>query len=159
VRVSNNDILQGFGTVEWAGRYEILSHNPLIIADGAHNVDSIKRVIEATHFVFPGKKIHLLFGTSIGKDVEGMLRVLIPECDTCVFTQSVHPKSMPLDMLVQLAQQMGYPAHAKMPVEQALRKALQDISEDDLLLCTGSLFIAAAVRDIWYQVMKEMQDE
>ncbi|RQV98596.1 hypothetical protein EH221_01645, partial [bacterium] len=159
LQISDSAIIQGFRTVKWPGRYEILSYAPLIIVDGAHNVDSIERVIETTRLVFPEKKIHLLYGTSTGKDVEGMLRVLFPECETCVFTQSTHPKSMAVDILVQLAQQMEYPASVKTPVEQALRKALQDISDDGLLLCTGSLFIAAAVRDIWKEVMKEMQDE
>ena len=94
--------------VHWPARFEIISKKPLIIIDGAHNADSIRRVIETIRLLYPDHNVHLLFGVSVGKDINGMLPQLLPTVKSCVFTRSSHPKSMDPSALVQLAQHMGF---------------------------------------------------
>ena len=50
-RISDGDIVDGFADIRWPGRMEELGRRPLIIADGAHNGDSARRLREALHEV------------------------------------------------------------------------------------------------------------
>ena len=46
--------------------------SPTLIFDGAHNRSSIRALITMISEMFPNRRLLLIFGTSIGKDVEGM---------------------------------------------------------------------------------------
>lgn len=154
ILIDQQAVLTGFHTVDWPARFEIISEQPPIIVDGAHNVDSIRRVLEIMHVVFPEDKLHVLFGVSKGKDAEGMLKLLLPESTSVVFSKSTHPKSVEPSALVQLANQFGFPVEQAPTMEEALRKALDALDDQSVLLCTGSLFIAAAARDVWKSINK-----
>jgi dihydrofolate synthase/folylpolyglutamate synthase len=91
-KIPISEIQKGFSTVNWPARFEVISTNPLVIADGAHNVDSMGRVLETLQLVVPLKKPHFLFGVSKGKDVEGMLRLLLPETTTISHDKIYPPK-------------------------------------------------------------------
>ncbi|MHB0874655.1 MAG: bifunctional folylpolyglutamate synthase/dihydrofolate synthase [Anaerolineae bacterium] len=55
--LDHDSLRQGLAAVAWPGRLEVLSHHPLVIVDGAHNVDSMGKLLAALrrHFAFgPG---------------------------------------------------------------------------------------------------------
>ena len=116
------------------------------------------RVIETLKRIAPQKKLHLIFGASKGKDVEGMLRLLLPETTTTVMTRSTHPKSMEPVALVQLADHLGYSCQSTLKVEEALENLVKELGNDGVLLCTGSLFIAAAVKDVWKTLKSDVKE-
>jgi dihydrofolate synthase / folylpolyglutamate synthase len=147
--IDQESILSGIAKVQWMARYEFLSHEPTVVIDGAHNVDSIKRLVETVKLTLPNKRIVLLFGASKGKDLPGMLSQLLPLCEHVIFSKSEHPKASEPEVLVELAQSLGYKTQALTPVEEALKAALSLINENTALLGTGSLFFAAAIKDIW----------
>jgi folylpolyglutamate synthase/dihydropteroate synthase len=86
----------------------------------------------------------------------------MPRVSMVIATQSVHPRAMLAARLVEIAQQFGLPAEAVVPVEKALPAALKAAEAIKaaaaikntgkgraVVLAAGSLFVAAAVRDIW----------
>lgn len=156
--ISESAIKIGFSTVEWPARFEIVSMKPYIVVDGAHNKDSVVRVIETVRLVAPRMKLNLIFGVSVGKDVAGMLKVLLPESNRTIMSRSTHPKSMQPGALVQLAEDLGYLTQTANTVEDALEYMVKRLGDEDVLLCTGSLFIAAAVRDIWKTMKSETKE-
>ena len=149
IEIDEVSISTGFAGVEWMARFEILSHEPTVVIDGAHNVDSIKRLIETVKLTLPNKRIVLLFGASKGKDLPGMLSQLLPLCEHVIFSRSEHPKASEPEVLVELAQSLGYVSQAFKTVEEALNAGLLLMDENKVLLGTGSLFFAAAIKDIW----------
>ena len=149
LQISIENIQEGFSTVKWPARFEILSKDPYIVIDGAHNADSIRHLMETVQSIFPERKVHVLFGVSMGKDIEKMLAELLPNVDTCLFTRSVHPRSTEPQGLVQLAGKLGYRTSYEPTAEEALLRVVQQTDENSIVLCTGSLFIAAAIRSIW----------
>jgi folylpolyglutamate synthase/dihydropteroate synthase len=56
---------------------------------------------------------------------------------------------MEAERLVELAHQFGRPAGIVPDVGDALNEALRLASGDDLVLVTGSIFIAAGAREAW----------
>jgi dihydrofolate synthase/folylpolyglutamate synthase len=79
-----------------------------------------------------------------------MFEELIPRVRRVVATQSVHPRAMDAQLIVDTAHHFGCQAQAVMPVEKALETALDLANhEEAVVVAAGSLFIAAAVRAIW----------
>ena len=144
------DIYRGFSKVFWPGRFEIISKKPLIIIDSAHNRESALRLRNAIDDYFPGIPKVLVFGASEDKDIHGMLVELIPRVKTIVATMSKHPRAVQPDVIVNYALQFGVRGYKTNSIEEGLEKAISLAGDEALILVTGSLFVAGAVRDVWF---------
>ncbi|HEX2979399.1 MAG TPA: cyanophycin synthetase, partial [Anaerolineaceae bacterium] len=149
LRISTEAIQKGFAGVEWPGRFEVMNRDPLLIVDSAHNPDSAAKLRQALDDYLPGMPVILLFGASEDKDVWGMFQELIPRVERVIATQSVHPRAMEAEKIVELAQRLGCPAKAVLPFEAALQTALSEAGGRSAVIAAGSLFIAAAARHAW----------
>ena len=139
---------KGFAEVEWPGRMEILQRNPPVIIDSAHNRYSALRLRQAMDDYFPGFPILLVFGASEDKDISGMYQELLPRVRRVITTQSIHPRAIDAEKLVELAHQLGRSAEAITPIEKALETAIQEAGKETVILITGSVFVAAAAKEI-----------
>jgi dihydrofolate synthase/folylpolyglutamate synthase len=147
--LSSQAIQQGFSNTEWPGRFELLSHAPILIVDCAHNRESAARLRETMMEYFPDRRVTLIFGASEDKDITGMLAELAPVTRQIILTRSFHPRAAEPDILAQQAQEIGLPARIVAEVADALESALQSPGDDRMILATGSIFIATAVREAW----------
>jgi len=152
--IQESDLKTGYATVNWPARFEILRNNPPVIVDSAHNRDSALKLQRTLKDFLPGTPFILVFGASEDKDVEGMFAELLPEMVQVIATQSVHPRAMDADEIVKIAEKFGIPAKAIKNVTDAVNTALDTAGNTCGILATGSLFIAAAVRDYWFSIKK-----
>ena len=60
-------VKEGLFAARWAARFEIISKNPLIIFDGAHNPQGICSAVESIHRYFD-QKVYVLTGVLRDKD-------------------------------------------------------------------------------------------
>jgi dihydrofolate synthase/folylpolyglutamate synthase len=136
--------------LRWPARVEIVSDRPTIVIDAAHNVASIQALVATLEECLHAKLRHLIFATTLEKDVAGMLAELLPRFDQVYFTRySNNPRSVPVEELLAIASAQGathFSAHASLAEAwQAVQKA----TEPDSLICvTGSFFIAAEMREM-----------
>jgi dihydrofolate synthase / folylpolyglutamate synthase len=151
--ISEGGIRQGFASVEWPGRFEILQRNPPVVIDSAHNRDSALKLRLALDDYFPGYPIIMVYGASEDKDIHGMFAELLPRVSRVVATRSIHPRAADPEKLVELAHQFGVPARVVENVEAALEEALWLAEGEAVVLVTGSIFVAAGARQAWV-VMK-----
>jgi dihydrofolate synthase/folylpolyglutamate synthase len=135
----------------WPARFEILSRDPAVVVDGAHNVDSAKKLRQTLADYFPGRELALIFGVSLDKDVAGMLRQLLPAARHVVVTQSRHPRAASVQSLTPVLAGWGRQALVAGDADQALDMALDLVAPDGLICACGSLFVAAEVRMAWLQ--------
>jgi dihydrofolate synthase/folylpolyglutamate synthase len=137
-------------TVRWPGRFEIVAHDPLIVVDGAMNGDSAHALREALD-TLPHTRRILVLGTSGDKDVEAIARELVPGCAAVVVTRSYHPRSADVETIAQQVEPLLDP-EAKLvitdDVPPALDAARRLAEPDDLICVAGSLFVAAAAREV-----------
>lgn len=160
IRISDSSIVSGFRKVNWPGRFEILRKNPPVIVDSAHNRDSALKLRLALDDYLPGIPVILIFGASEDKDISGMFIELLPRVKRIIATQSIHPRAMDANKLVELAHQFGCPAKAITPIEEALRTALKLVENEEqgcAVVVAGSLFAAAAARDTWFTSIRELK--
>jgi dihydrofolate synthase/folylpolyglutamate synthase len=139
----------GFEQTHWPGRFEVLNINPTLIVDCAHNRDSAARLRLTMQEYFPERRATLVFGASEDKDISGMLAELVPVTRQVVLTRSFHPRAAEPELLEKQAQESGVPARIVAEVTDALEEALILTREDEIILATGSIFIATAVREAW----------
>ena len=156
-QISDQDIQKGFSHVKWPGRCEILTTKPLLMIDSAHNTDSMRKLIHTIRTIFPNKKIIALFGASEDKDIKGMLGLLLPAVSITIAAQSLHPRAMDADKILNLINAIGYKGYSYHSLKEALAKAIQLWDDSSIIIVTGSIFIAAAVRDIWKNSKTELQ--
>lgn len=152
LKLTSEHIQQGFASVIWPGRFELLRREPPLVVDSAHNRDSAHRLRQALDDYLPDRPVILIYGASEDKDVEGMFAELMPRVNHVIATQSVHPRAADPENLVALARQHGRTAEAVVPLEAAVEAALRQAEATRpgaVVVAAGSLFIAAAVRDTW----------
>jgi dihydrofolate synthase/folylpolyglutamate synthase len=142
-------IRQGFSTVNWPGRFEILQRQPAVVIDCAHNRDSALKVRQAIDDYFPNRRAVLVFGASEDKDIAGMFAELAPITRQVIATKSFHPRAIEPERLQEIAHQFGLPVKIVPDVPEALEEAIRFAGNDSIVLVTGSIFIAAGAREAW----------
>ena len=153
--ISEVALRRGLATARCNARVEILGRNPTIILDVAHNVASIQALVEVLAQQFPGSKPTLIFASSRDKDVAGMLRVLLPACETLILTKYVtNPRAMEITELDSIAWQVAceFPSSAvpKILVAPTPASAWECArqSHRGLICITGSFFLAADMKEV-----------
>lgn len=147
--ISDGDIALGLHQLRWPGRLEILNCEPMIVVDSAHNADSAHKLIIALKEHFKNRSILLIFGASSDKDIEGMLREFIPNAKLSIFTRSDHPRAADPKQLHAQAVALGGQGEVTENVQEALERALELADPSGLICATGSIFVAAALRESW----------
>ena len=73
---SNNIVAQALAETSWPGRFEVVSKDPLVILDGAHNPHAIKALVETLQERFADYQKEILFTCIKTKALEDMLDLL-----------------------------------------------------------------------------------
>ena len=145
--ISTADIARGLARVKWPGRFHILREYPTVLVDGAHNVASIKRLVDNIKGYFAHKRIFLVFGTSCDKDIPGIINELVPLSPQVIVTRTSHSRAAPLSTLVAEFSKRGIELEIRETVTEAISRALSLADRTDLICVTGSLFVVAEALD------------
>ena len=76
--ITENAIRAGLAQATWPGRFEVLSRDPLLIVDGAHNPNGVEALVDTIRAYFPDQKINFVMGVMKDKDYHTMLRLIAP---------------------------------------------------------------------------------
>lgn len=93
--VEANKVNKALNSFIWRGRYDIVSNNPKIILDGAHNIEGITRLME-TFDKEKGKKL-IVFSALKRKSFKEMNELLQSHSDKYVVTSFNYPGSVDKD--------------------------------------------------------------
>ena len=145
--LSDDDIRSGIANVirntHLMGRWQILSQDPLTIADTGHNVDGIREVVsqlaEMTY-----SKLHFVIGMVNDKDIDHVLQLLPHSCEY-YFCKADIPRGLDAKILAEKAFELGLRGKVYNSVRDAYQSALNDAHFDDVIFIGGSNFIVAEV--------------
>lgn len=146
-QISEHNVVDGFLSAHWPCRFEIIKEKPLIIVDSAHNVDSAAKLQATVKDYLKNRKVTLIFGASEDKDIRGMFERLFPVVDDIIVTKSIHPRAFEPENLAGIASQQQREVKITQSLEEALNLVMGKSSED-VILITGSIFVAAAAKEI-----------
>jgi len=141
--VSPGSMADGLARTKWPGRFQVLSHNPLLVVDGAHNPASARKLKQSLKQYFDFDQAILVIGTSLDKDIAGIVSELFPLFNKVIITRSRHPRAAePEPVLAEFARH-GVEAQVVDDVPSALSLSLALAGKKDLICVTGSLFVVA----------------
>jgi dihydrofolate synthase / folylpolyglutamate synthase len=138
-----SSMVKGMKEVNWEGRLQVLSRHPLVVADGAHNVDSAQKLRQALQQYFKFEKAVLVIGMSSDKDLAGIVAELAPVFPQVIVTKSTHPRAMATKPIAAEFLKYDIDAYQTDDISIAMPLALSLAGEKDMICVTGSLFVVA----------------
>ncbi len=125
------------------GRWQILSEQPKIICDTAHNQHGLEIVLSELQKE-KYNKLHVVFGAVNDKDLEGVLP-LFPKEAHYYFSKPNVPRGLDSKILQEKALLYGLKGKIYTTVRNALRSAKRNASPNDVIYVGGSTFVVAEV--------------
>lgn len=146
--ISIDNITKSIKSVIWKGRLEVLSNNPYVVIDGAHNIQGIQILSKNIKKYFEYDNLYLILGILADKDVEEMIKVITPMAKK---VYAVTPNSIRAELAEDLKKEIikyNENCQAYDDYKEAYLTALNDADENDLILASGSLYMVGDMRKI-----------
>lgn len=154
-RLKKPDLLSEFGgrineSLKHAvspGRLEVVSEEPFIVLDGAHNPNGAAMIASALPADFEYNRLIIVFAVLDDKDVEGIVSELAPMADRCIVTAVKTPRALNVGKLADVVRKhCGNVAEAD-SVADALTAATGAAAKQDMVLVTGSLYTVGEAKE------------
>ena len=135
----------GAREVSWPGRFEVFNIvGKTVVADGAHNPYSIRRLVENLRDYVEFDGVALVYGALGGHSARDMLKELAVLDPRVVAVHSRHPRSSHSSEVANVVRGLGLNLVARFEsVAEGFRHAVELAGPDELVLCTGSLAVVA----------------
>ena len=156
IALSADAVVEGLAHPDWPARLELftLDDRRRVMLDAAHNVDGATALADYVRRWHPERPT-LVLGVMHDKDVDAMLRALLPVVSAVIATAAPTPRAMAPEELSRRAsavatelRQAGGDVPTEIDVchdpEEALRRALE---RSTVVCVAGSIFLAGAVRE------------
>lgn len=152
LNVDEKSVKQSLVKTVWAGRFEPVSKDPLIVIDGAHNEPAVEELTQLLKQRFKGTEIYLMFAVLADKQHDQMLTTLrqVPNIHLILTTFAGPGQRQVTDPQQLAAQYQNDDRVTVMPNWQvAIGQITQQMSDSDLFLITGSLYFISDVRQFF----------
>jgi dihydrofolate synthase / folylpolyglutamate synthase len=146
-------VYAGFETVKWPGRLELVSEDPRVLLDGAHNpegAESLARTLAGP--AYKRRKLHFMMGMLSTKNHTGYLGHILPIVDTLILTEPDFHKRLEADRLAELVRSMLSESGASPQIlvepdwKTGLEKLKAMTEPEDLAVVSGTLYLISDVR-------------
>jgi dihydrofolate synthase/folylpolyglutamate synthase len=133
----------------WPGRLEHISPNPDIILDGAHNPAGARALVRYLERFYAGRKLWLIYGAMRDKSVDEIAGILFPLASRVILTAPDNARALRPEAVAELTDQADLSSIAP-DILTALQQARKEITENDVIVITGSLFLVGEARALSY---------
>jgi dihydrofolate synthase/folylpolyglutamate synthase len=144
----DDKVISGLASTVLPGRMEQVWNEPRVIIDGAHNGASVQALMRALGAHIQYDSLVLIFGCGQDKDINEMLKQVSLGADKVIFTRAKsNPRAMdPDDLLARFSDISGKMAQVAPTLEDALRLAHRAVGREDLIVVTGSFYLAGEAK-------------
>jgi dihydrofolate synthase/folylpolyglutamate synthase len=142
-KIPEEALKDGLRYVRWPGRFEILSRDPVVIVDCAHNDASARALAQTLSEEYPHRRVVLVIGVSQDKDVKAICGALKESVGYVFLTKASHPRAHAFTPTEGENYFGGIPFKIIEDLPQALDQAFQQAGAQDVVVVTGSIFVVA----------------
>ena len=146
IKVERGRLYDGLKTAVQPGRFEILSEDPFIIADGAHNEAGAAALQDTMKRYFSDSRVLLVTGMLADKQVDAILEHFSGITKDVIVTEPDNPRKLPAEKLAQHFEQFGITAQVAKTPEESLRLSEKMREDHDAVLFAGSLYLIGEIR-------------
>lgn len=145
--ITESDILSGVSSAVWNARFEVISREPTVVYEGAHNAEGAEALAENIRVLLGGEVI-LLAGVMADKDFPGMAKTLSPYIKRAFTVKPDNPRALDSGELAKTFESRGIKALPCDTVESGVKAALAAAREDNLpLVMSGTLYMYKQAKD------------
>ena len=136
----------GLRNVRWPARIDVVEHNPTVVVDGAHNADSMEKLLQALRDSFVFHRLIVVLSLARDKDLLGIAKAL-QYVDVVILTRMVNPRAATIENMQEAFahQAQNVQIYTTQDSRAAMYLALEIAKRDDLICATGSLYLAGEV--------------
>ena len=145
---NHQEIIKSISKVQWIGRLEVMNRKPLVVIDGAHNIQGIKALRRNVEKYFKYKNVYLLLGILADKQVHEMIEVITPFAKKVITLTPMSNRAELAEDLMKEVEQYNKNCISMDNYEEAYKVALKEAGQDDLILISGSLYMIGDMRKV-----------
>lgn len=138
-------VLAAIRDTRWEGRLETVRRRPLVLLDGAHNVEGAEALAAYLREVVR-KPVVLVFAAMEDKDLRAMTRILFPLASAVVLTRVPYKRAATPEALFAAAPPFEGPVFLEPDTRKAADLALSISGGRAPLVIAGSLFLVGEVK-------------
>ncbi len=140
MEISEEAVKQGLLRARWLARFEIVSREPLIIFDGAHNPQGIEGAVSSIERYFD-EKVYALTGVLADKDYEKIALTLSRVAERAYTITPDNPRALSAENYAEVLRARGIEAYPYGSIAEAVESAYDAAkSAGKPLVCLGSLY-------------------
>ncbi len=152
--IEYENIFTGLKAATFPARMEVMSRNPLVVLDGAHNPDgahALKRIMEP----YAGK-ITAIVGMMRDKNTDEFLKITLPMCKKIIAVKAAeNSRALTAEEIKLQAQNYCEDIVISENIDDAVLRA-KTSSDGMPLFVFGSLYLASAIRNELFKQFKEL---
>lgn len=141
-------IERGIADTRWPGRFEVVSEDPLLIIDGAHNEDAARQLAATVENCFTNTHLTYIIGVLADKEHEKMLRIMSPFAKRIYTVTPDNARALDAQSLAEEAGKYCDQVQAVDSIREALSLAL---AHEEPVLAFGSLSYLGALKSVFNQ--------
>ena len=144
--ISIQNIKHGLTNNSWPGRLEVVSQNPFILLDGAHNLIAARNLAKYLSDNLSNRNITLVIGILDDKPYKAMLKTLLPICQRAIITSPTIDRALATEKLSAVAENFITDITIIPDVGQAVKYAIKTALPDDAVCIAGSLYLVGEAK-------------
>lgn len=141
ISIPEKSVKAGLSAAKWRARFEVVSKNPLIIFDGAHNPEGVEAAVLSIKEYFHGKKIIAISGVLSDKDYEYIGGEIASVAKMAYTITPSNPRALLSTEYAKIYEKNGVSATPCESIDEALALAKEEaMKENTPIICLGSLY-------------------
>ncbi len=141
ISVSETAVRAGLSAARWQARFEVISREPTVIFDGAHNAEGIDAAVESIKMYLAEQRVLVLTGVLADKDHAYIAKRLSEIAERAFVMTPDNMRALPSDEYARELAENGVPATPYTTLAEAFSDALSAAErEGKTLVCLGSLY-------------------
>lgn len=154
IKISINDKKAALKNVKWPGRLEVMNVEPLVVIDGAHNIDGITKLSQSIKSYFNYGKLILILGILVDKEIESMIKIICPMADKIIAVSPHIDRAENSKNLKEKIFCVNKNVEDIESYEEAFAKARNYSTKKDIIVFCGSLYMIGDMRRIIKNTLK-----
>ena len=127
IMISDEALRRGLAGTVWPARLTLMSTDPPVILDGAHNPQCMSALCESLGYISQNIKFLVVTGIMADKDYREMYRMLAPYAGKVIAVRPDNPRSLDPAEIVRIFEGYGVPGVVSDSVVEALKQAKDEV--------------------------------
>ena len=144
------NIKKGIEKTVWPGRMEVISKEPLIIIDGAHNPGAVLELRKTLDLYFTNKRITFIMGVLSDKDFSKEAEIIADRAERIITITPNNSRGLDGHKLAETLVKYNHNVQVADSLKQAAEESIYTIKENraDMILAFGSLSYLGELKQV-----------